>query len=106
MSLMPLVSISFSNFCTVLTDTDPAVAALDLTKSRIGKLCTEANAFVISDALGESEFELDENEVTLTVTNMVGEWGVFIPDAAGAVAVGSLNSDNQAFDMPLYHVGC
>lgn len=32
------------------------------------------------------EFEADENEVTLTTTNLNGEWGIFIPDAAGAVA--------------------
>jgi len=66
---------------------DAAVAGLDLKQSKIGKLCTEANAFVISDALGESEFEVEENEISLAVTNMVGEWGVFIPDAAAA-AVG------------------
>ena len=39
---------------------------------------------MISDALGESEFEVEENEISLTVTNMIGEWGVFIPDGAAA----------------------
>ncbi|PPQ93605.1 hypothetical protein CVT25_005485 [Psilocybe cyanescens] len=63
---------------------DPTLATLkdvDISKSRVGKLCTETNTFVISEALGEEEFEDDENEVTLTVKNMIGEWGVFIPTA-------------------------
>jgi hypothetical protein len=38
---------------------------------------------VIDPAVGELEFEVEENELTLTVNNMNGEWGVFLPTAAG-----------------------
>ncbi|KAF4623788.1 hypothetical protein D9613_001384 [Agrocybe pediades] len=64
---------------------DPNSAALkdvDISKAVFGKLCTDTNTFVIDDALGELEFEDDENEITLTVKSMIGEWGVFIPSAA------------------------
>ncbi|KAF6765502.1 hypothetical protein DFP72DRAFT_797982 [Ephemerocybe angulata] len=66
---------------------DPASTALkgvDFAKAKVGKLCTETKAFVISDAVGEQEFEADENEVTLTASDINGEWGIFIPTAAGA----------------------
>lgn len=35
-------------------------------------------------AIGELEFEAEENELTLTVDNMSGEWGIFIPQAGDA----------------------
>lgn len=41
--------------------------AVDISKATIGKFCAEAGAFVVSAALGEIEFEVEENEVTLTV---------------------------------------
>jgi hypothetical protein len=62
----------------LLTPSDPALAAMDLTQSQIGKLCAETNAFVIDPNLGELEFELEENEVTLNLNKAVtaeGEWG-------------------------------
>ena len=31
---------------------------------------------------GELEFEVEENELTLTVSNLVGEFAAFIPDPA------------------------
>ncbi|KAH6680256.1 hypothetical protein B0J14DRAFT_261015 [Halenospora varia] len=68
-----------------ITNAD-VIAAGDLTQARIGKLCEEAKAFVISEALGELEFEAEENELSLTTDNMVGEWGIFIPEGAAAAA--------------------
>ena len=41
------------------------------------------NSFVIGAAVGELEFEVEENELTLTVDNMVGEWAIFLPTVAG-----------------------
>lgn len=69
---------------------------MDLSQAKIGKLCTEANAFVISDGLGEQEFEVAENEISLTTDNAVGEWGVFIPDAAAGVVAVSPEPQNKA----------
>lgn len=60
---------------------DPASAGLagkDITKAQVGKLCAETGSFVISETLGELEFELEENEVTLNLNKNVtaqGEWG-------------------------------
>ncbi|KAH9478011.1 hypothetical protein JR316_0010245 [Psilocybe cubensis] len=62
----------------------PALAGVDISQAKIGKLKKKNNTFVINDKLGEQEFEADENEVTLTVKNGNGEWGIFIPTAAVA----------------------
>lgn len=64
---------------------DPAVAALNLAQTQVGKLSANGCSFVIDPALGELEFEADENELTLKVADINGEWGIFIPQA-GAVA--------------------
>jgi hypothetical protein len=56
------------------------LAGKDVTKAQVGKLCAETGAFVISELLGELEFELEENEVTLNVNKNVtaeGQWGKF-----------------------------
>jgi hypothetical protein len=53
----------------------------DITKAQVGRLCPETGSFVISETLGELEFELEENEVTLNLNKNVtaeGEWGKFI----------------------------
>lgn len=50
----------------------------DITKAQVGRLCAETGAFVISETLGELEFEAEENEVTLNLNKNVtaeGEWG-------------------------------
>ena len=50
----------------------------DITKAQVGKLCVDTGAFTISESLGELEFELEENEVTLNLNKNVtaeGEWG-------------------------------
>ncbi|KAK0749191.1 hypothetical protein B0T18DRAFT_436796 [Schizothecium vesticola] len=60
--------------------------ALDISQGKIGKLCTETGSFVIDDAIGELEFEVEENELTLTVNSLTGTWGIFVPQAAGAAA--------------------
>ncbi|KAK4178275.1 hypothetical protein QBC36DRAFT_183110 [Triangularia setosa] len=57
---------------------------LDISAGQIGRFCPEANGFVIGAGVGELEFEVEENELTLTVDNLVGEWAIFVPDAAGA----------------------
>lgn len=57
---------------------------MDLTKSTVGKLCAGNKVFVADPAIGELEFEADENEVTLKAKDMNGEWAILIPNAAGA----------------------
>jgi hypothetical protein len=54
------------------------VAGKDVTQAQVGKLCAETGSFVISETLGELEFELEENEVTLNLNKDVtaeGQWG-------------------------------
>ncbi|KAJ4302508.1 hypothetical protein N0V88_002656 [Collariella sp. IMI 366227] len=72
-----------------------AESAIDISTGQIARFCTEANAFVFGE--GELEFEADENELTLTVENMVGEWAVFVPEAAAggeaAVVEGDAGAD-------------
>ncbi|KAM0282167.1 hypothetical protein ACHAQH_003207, partial [Verticillium albo-atrum] len=57
---------------------------LDISKGQAARLCTETNAFVIGPAVGELEFEREENELTVTVANINGEFAFFIPDPAAA----------------------
>ncbi|WYZ38456.1 hypothetical protein EsH8_III_000370 [Colletotrichum jinshuiense] len=60
---------------------------LDISKGQVGRLFPELNAFIIDPALGELEFEAEENELTLKVANMNGEFAIFLPQAkAGAAA--------------------
>jgi hypothetical protein len=59
------------------------VAALDLATTKIGKLSADGCSFAIEEGL-EFEFEAEENEITLTVDDLNGEWGVFVPVAAAA----------------------
>jgi hypothetical protein len=60
---------------------DAAAAGLagkDVKQAQVGKLCAETGSFVISALLGELEFELEENEVTLNLNKNVtaeGQWG-------------------------------
>jgi hypothetical protein len=54
------------------------LAGKDVTQSKVGKLCADTGSFVISETLGEVEFELEENEVTLNLNKNVtaeGQWG-------------------------------
>ncbi|KAM0323968.1 hypothetical protein ACHAQA_008550 [Verticillium albo-atrum] len=57
---------------------------LDISQGQAARLCTETNAFVIGPAVGELEFEREENELTVTVANINGEFAFFIPDPAAA----------------------
>jgi hypothetical protein len=63
---------------------DTAAAGLegkDITTSKVGRLCPETGSFVISETLGEVEFEAEENEVTLNLNKAVtaeAEWGEFV----------------------------
>ncbi|KAH8883748.1 hypothetical protein GQ53DRAFT_882224 [Thozetella sp. PMI_491] len=61
--------------------TEATKQAVDVTKLAIGKLDTATNQFV-TDGVGELEFEGDENELSLTVADMNGEWAIFAPDSA------------------------
>jgi hypothetical protein len=65
------------------------LAAVDLSTTQVGKLSADGCSFAIEQ--GELEFEAEENEITLTVADLNGEWGFFVPvagQAAGA-AVGA-----------------
>jgi hypothetical protein len=63
------------------------IDTLDISQGKIGKLDAATNTFVIDETVGELEFEAEESELTLTVTDLNGEWAVFIPtSAAGAGA--------------------
>lgn len=46
--------------------------------------------------MGELEFEAEENELSLTVDDMNGEWGIFVPSAAGAAAGGAAGNESEA----------
>ncbi|KAI0542498.1 hypothetical protein GGR58DRAFT_525007 [Xylaria digitata] len=67
---------------------EEALSGVDLSTSRVGKLCTETNTFVVDDALGEAEFEVDENEIVLKLTDLSGEFGIFVPQAAAGTEEG------------------
>ncbi|CAG8948919.1 hypothetical protein HYFRA_00002046 [Hymenoscyphus fraxineus] len=56
-----------------------ALKAQNLSAVQTGKLCRDTNAFVVSSALGEQEFEADENESVLKTSNIIGEWALFVP---------------------------
>lgn len=57
------------------------LAAVDPTQGRIGKLDAATNEYVV-DGVGEFEFEVEENEWSLTVPDLNGEWAILIPQAA------------------------
>ncbi|OIW34687.1 hypothetical protein CONLIGDRAFT_675652 [Coniochaeta ligniaria NRRL 30616] len=61
-----------------------ANSTLDISKGVLGRLCTETKTFVVGAGVGETEFEADENELTTPVDNIVGEFAMFLPDAAAA----------------------
>ncbi|KAJ4323528.1 hypothetical protein N0V84_004267 [Fusarium piperis] len=64
-------------------------STLDISTGAIGRFCAEAGAFVIDPAVGELEFEAEENELLIKVDNMNGEWGIFVPDTAAAPGAGA-----------------
>lgn len=66
---------------------------LDISQGQIGKLCTETNTYVVGAGVGELEFELEENELTLTVDDMNGDWAIFVPAAAGGDAGNATEGD-------------
>lgn len=55
----------------------------------LGRLCAETKTFVVGAAVGETEFEADENELTTPVDNIVGEFAMFLPDAAATTGGGA-----------------
>ncbi|KAL2181125.1 uncharacterized protein P884DRAFT_312107 [Thermothelomyces heterothallicus CBS 202.75] len=64
-----------------------ANSTVDISAGKVARFCQEANAFVFGE--GELEFEAEENELTLTVSNMVGEWAFFVPEAAAGAGAGA-----------------
>ncbi|KAF2712564.1 hypothetical protein K504DRAFT_499649 [Pleomassaria siparia CBS 279.74] len=79
------VGLTLSKIDYIFDTASTATTGVDLTKAKVGKLCTDVGAFVIEETLGEVEFEADENEVTLNLNKAVvaeGEWGIFVPAAA------------------------
>lgn len=72
--------LTLSKIDYIFDTASPGVQGKDITKARVGKLCTDTNSFTISETLGELEFEAEENEVTLNLNKDVtaeGEWGEF-----------------------------
>ncbi|KAG4439910.1 hypothetical protein IFR05_004585 [Cadophora sp. M221] len=83
--------LTLSKIDYIFDGTNAALAAMDLTQAKVGKLCADTGSFVIEETLGELEFEAEENEVTLNLNKAVtseGEWGIFLPAAAAGAAAG------------------
>jgi hypothetical protein len=78
-----LCRINKAHILTSYTDAE-VIAAGNLATGRVGKL--EGAAFVV-DNVGDLEFELEENELTLTVADLNGEFALFVPDGTVEVAV-------------------
>ncbi|AEO54590.1 hypothetical protein MYCTH_41142 [Thermothelomyces thermophilus ATCC 42464] len=64
-----------------------ANSTVDISAGKVARFCQEANAFVLGE--GELEFEAEENELALTVSNVVGEWAFFVPEAAAGAGAGA-----------------
>ncbi|CZT41089.1 uncharacterized protein RSE6_00774 [Rhynchosporium secalis] len=91
--------LTLSKIDYIFDPANAALAAMDLTKARVGKLCADTGSFVIEETLGEIEFEAEENEVTLSLNKAVtaeGEWGIFLPVAAAGGAAAGGAADNAA----------
>jgi hypothetical protein len=61
--------------------TEAVKAAADVTKGVVGKFDVATKTWVTT-GLGEFELEADENEWTLTVADLNGEWALLIPQSA------------------------
>ncbi|KAI0527769.1 hypothetical protein F5B22DRAFT_640749 [Xylaria bambusicola] len=61
--------------------TEGLKASIDPSKAVVGKFDAATQQFVTT-GLGEFEFEEDENEWSLTVTDLNGQWAYFIPETA------------------------
>ncbi|KAF2641156.1 hypothetical protein P280DRAFT_548911 [Massarina eburnea CBS 473.64] len=86
------VGLTLSKIDYIFDTTSAGLQGKDIAQSKVGRLCPETGAFVISDSIGEVEFEADENEVTLNLNKNVtaqAEWGIFIPVASAAAAQGA-----------------
>ena len=87
-TLHPTCLVQRPNMCP--TDT------VDISQGQVGKLCANTNTFVVGAGVGELEFEAEENELSLTVDDMNGEWGIFVPSAAGVAAGGTAGNETEA----------
>lgn len=56
-------------------------AAIDVKQATIGKLDAASGTFVVQ-GVGEFELEEEENEFSLTVSDLNGEWAVLVPRGA------------------------
>lgn len=85
---------------------DPdVIAAGDLSAARIGKLSAAGDVFEVEN-IGELEFEAEENELSLTVESVVGEFAIFAPIAGAAVegaAAGAGNATAVRFSLGIKH---
>lgn len=61
--------------------TEAVKGAIDPSKAVTGKLDAATNQFVTT-GLGKFEFEEDENEWSLTVPDLNGEWAILVPQSA------------------------
>ncbi|TPX59167.1 hypothetical protein PhCBS80983_g02681 [Powellomyces hirtus] len=61
------------------------ISQFEVAQGRIGKFVPATNSFIVDETIGKLEVELEENEYTLTVNDLNGEWGVFIPASAKKV---------------------
>ncbi|KAL2117745.1 hypothetical protein VTJ04DRAFT_7405 [Mycothermus thermophilus] len=84
-----------------------ANSTVDISQGRVARFCREAQAFVFGE--GELEFEAEENELTLKVDNLRGEWAFFVPTAtaeAGAEAgTGTETGESAAETTTVIDVG-
>lgn len=61
---------------TVVMQIDPMIKAMDLSKTRVGKL--DGDVFKV-DREGEVTFEDADAEIKLKVNDIIGQWSVFTP---------------------------
>lgn len=68
----------------IFDSANAALKGIDVTKTTIGKFSNAKGAFEVGDKVGETEFEVEENEIVLKVKNLDGEFALFVPDGAAA----------------------
>lgn len=79
------ITFAFGHRVIINMSLDPdVIAAGDLSAARIGKLSAAGDKFEVEN-VGELEFEAEENELSLTVESVVGEFAVFAPIEGAAV---------------------
>ncbi|KAL5113460.1 hypothetical protein ACEQ8H_008652 [Pleosporales sp. CAS-2024a] len=93
--------LTLSKIDYIFDTTAAGLAGKDIRQAQVGKRCAESGAFVVSSLLGQLEFELEENEVSLNLNKNItaqGEWGIFLPAATSAVAGAAEGAAGAATD--------